>query len=516
MKWIYADNLEQWAETEILSRITLSELVSNLVRASSSRPNAFRFPTGDSAQIPGYDGSLESEGSPPHVPEGNSVWEFSTSADLPGKPSSDYQARTKEPRGRVPADTTFVFVTPRKWADGDKWAAERRAEKKWKDVRAIDAVDLEEWLECNPAVAARMARSWKLRLMPNHGVRSTDEFWDEYASRFNPSLTETVLLAGRTEQSSLLLQQLQGVPQSYLWQADSLDEAVAFGVAAIRLAEGDQRKYLESRTLVVETKEAAQQLANRTDLVFLLREGALDLSGLLARRSPVIVPVGRDQGAKGGNVLRRPHFGELADALKTMKFSDERAGQLARECGRSVTILSRRIPSASSSPPRWREDRRLIPALLAGAWSTRSDSDLDAVHLLTNEQSYGSYESTLLPYIGMSEDHPLERENDLWTMRAPVDAFVLLGFLISREDLKKFKEVVATVFGELDPALELPPDGRFYAGIRGKRMAHSEWLRSGLATTLLMMAEFHTEARFQTLTFLHRSSLTSWSPTSPD
>jgi hypothetical protein len=32
--------------------------------------------------------------------------------------------------------------------------------------------------------------------MPNTGVRSTDEFWDEYASRFGPPLTEQILLAG--------------------------------------------------------------------------------------------------------------------------------------------------------------------------------------------------------------------------------------------------------------------------------------------------------------------------------
>ena len=182
----------------------MSELVSSLVRASAPRPNSFRFPTGDSAQMHGYDGSLESEGAPPFVPEGNSVWEFSTQDGPAGKAEDDYQARITDPRGRVLAETSFVFVTPRKWESRDKWSLEKKSEKKWKDVRAIDAVDLEEWLERSPAVAARVA--WKLLgLMPSTGVRSTDEFWDEYASRFAPPLTEQVLLAGRAKQASSLL-----------------------------------------------------------------------------------------------------------------------------------------------------------------------------------------------------------------------------------------------------------------------------------------------------------------------
>lgn len=77
MKWIYAADLDRWAETSIASRTALSELVSSLVRASSPNPKAFRFPTGDSAQLPGYDGSLESEAHrrmfPPEIQFGSLV-----------------------------------------------------------------------------------------------------------------------------------------------------------------------------------------------------------------------------------------------------------------------------------------------------------------------------------------------------------------------------------------------------------------------------------------------------------
>lgn len=363
MKWIRADDLVRWAETSVASRTALSELVSSLVRASSPSPRSFRFPTVDSAQLPGYDGSLESEGAPPYIPAGASVWEFSTESGPLGKANRDYEARKKEPRAAVPNETTFIFVTPRKWPDADKWIKERNDEGFWKSVRVIDGVDLEAWLEMNPAVAARVARSL-LPLMPTHGARSTEEFWDEYSSRFEPPLAEAVLLAGRAEQSRLLLQQFQEMAHSHLWQADSLEEVVAFAVATIRHADSEERKYLEARTLVLDTKQAAQQLANRSDLVFLVRAGALDLAGLLGRRSPLVVPIGRDQSSSGANVLKRPHFDELAESLKTMGLPEKRAEHLARACGRSVTILARRIPSATSVSPGWSKDRQLIPALL--------------------------------------------------------------------------------------------------------------------------------------------------------
>jgi hypothetical protein len=65
-----------------------------------------------------------------------------------------------------------------------------KVEAVWKDVRCIDAVVLESWLDECPAVAARFART-KLGLMPQRGARSTDEFWDEFRHLFRPPLIAT-------------------------------------------------------------------------------------------------------------------------------------------------------------------------------------------------------------------------------------------------------------------------------------------------------------------------------------
>ena len=57
------------------------------------------------------------------------------------------------------ASPEVVFVTPRTWPT-DKlqdWLKKKKDLGDWKDVRVIDGVALEDWLERNPAVAARLA-----------------------------------------------------------------------------------------------------------------------------------------------------------------------------------------------------------------------------------------------------------------------------------------------------------------------------------------------------------------------
>lgn len=122
VNWITALHLKSWADA-VDSRATLSELASSLIRASVSKITSIRFPTGDSAQMPGYDGRLVcSEGSL-YVPEGESVWEFGTDLDYLNKANDDYRSRSEKPGAINTKDNTFVFVTP------DRGRAKRKHER---------------------------------------------------------------------------------------------------------------------------------------------------------------------------------------------------------------------------------------------------------------------------------------------------------------------------------------------------------------------------------------------------
>ena len=78
------------------------------------------------------------------MPEGTSAWELGANKAVKGKADGDYEKRTAAPLGIKPSESTFVFVTPRRWANKSKWATERKKEEQWRDVRAYDADDLEE------------------------------------------------------------------------------------------------------------------------------------------------------------------------------------------------------------------------------------------------------------------------------------------------------------------------------------------------------------------------------------
>lgn len=501
MKWITAIHLAPWA-AKIDARTALSRLVSDLVRASATKINFFRFPTDDSAQIPGYDGHLSAVGVPPYVPDGESIWEFGVDADYLKKANTDYKTRTETPGTVVPAETTFVFVTPHVWRRShmslEKWVRDKCAEKIWKDVRVIDGVALEAWLDERAAVAARFAR-YEMNLIPPTGARCIAEFWDEYASRFKPALTEQVLLCNREQQAKDLIEQLAGGgPRSILIRADSPDEVVAFAIAAIRSADPELHKFLEARTLILDSPDAARQLAMRPNMIFVPRSQALPLDGLLAQHNPTIVPLGAEgPSRRDATLLTRPPVHVLGKAIETMGIRSDPAYQLARKCGRSITILERLIPSASRSKPVWDNgDRTLIPALLAGGWDSNLTADQEILCELAGVKKYADYEKTLHPFLRFP-DPPIDQEGAVWKIRAPVDAFVHLAYLIGRGDLDTLQKIATTVFGEHDPSLDLPADDRAFTLDR-KQLKYSEWLREGLATTLLQIAVLHEEAGLKT------------------
>ena len=57
VKWVTAQDLQRWADT-IASRSDISQLVSDLIRASVTEISSIRFPTGDASQMRGWDGHL--------------------------------------------------------------------------------------------------------------------------------------------------------------------------------------------------------------------------------------------------------------------------------------------------------------------------------------------------------------------------------------------------------------------------------------------------------------------------
>jgi hypothetical protein len=494
MKWITASRLEQWAQT-LTSEVDLAGVVGDLIRASSSDITACRFPSGDKGRTRGFDGHLVSNISALNVPEGCSYWEFGTLKDYRQKAVNDLKARTAEIDLDIRKETTFVIVTPRTWDSSkqahkiESWIEARKREFIWKDIVVIDGVSLETWLQSCPAVAGWHAKN-TIKCAPLAGVRSTAEFWEEFAHRFNPMLTEEVLLCERSDASEQLVRTLLGHPDTIKLSADSPDEVVAFAIAAIRKAKPEVRLFLEARTLVIDTMAAGRELLVEDNLVFLLRDDAAQSPGQFAARGPTLVALGRQQRNGKGQALVRPSGHEMGMAMRTMGLPENEAITMARGCGRSLSALARRIPGGCSPLPNWSKNgTTALPAILAGAWDGTNELDQSILKVLAGTDDYFKYEKQLRPFLPES-DPAFDLEGSVWKVRAPMDAFIHAGHLLGQEHLGILRSVMTTVFG----TVEQNPDPDRLAGFLDKPLpAYSAWLRDGLATTLLLVAVWGKE-----------------------
>lgn len=204
MPWLFdANHMEHWADDRSAQDF-LPRLVRQLIHGLTDDLQRIVFPAGSSVQLGGWDGIVESPRSNEFVPPGVSGWELSTQKkDKKGKADEDYEKRSDEPGSLAPAESTFVFVTPRRWAGKSDWEKARKKEGVWRDVRVLDAEDLVAWLERTPPVAAWFAAQLG---HPVEIVRALSDFWASFKEATQPALSAELFLAGRKKQRTILSQ----------------------------------------------------------------------------------------------------------------------------------------------------------------------------------------------------------------------------------------------------------------------------------------------------------------------
>lgn len=191
-----ATDLDTWSN-RLDARGILPKLLLRLTYATADGIERIEFPSEEATQLGGWDGILKVTASSEFIPDGQSGWEIGTNRDIKGKADSDYEKRKADPLRLQPGDTTFVFVTPRRWGGKDKWVEARRAEGFWRDVRAYDADDLAAWLE-----RALGVHLWLSILIGKHPEGATDisNFWDDWADVTEPRISAELVISGRQDE----------------------------------------------------------------------------------------------------------------------------------------------------------------------------------------------------------------------------------------------------------------------------------------------------------------------------
>ena len=183
---IRARQIEDWAAGNLDARQQFPVLLRKLVHSTGRELRQVDFPGYDNAQRRGWDGWTEADSATPWIPEGWSGWEFGTDQDPRTKAEKDYAARIASVPQAERAKCTFVFVTPRNWHGKKEWAKEKNADGNWKAVRALDASDLEQWLE--ESIPGQMWLAEKIEL-PVKGFETLDQCWFRWSTVSEPHLT---------------------------------------------------------------------------------------------------------------------------------------------------------------------------------------------------------------------------------------------------------------------------------------------------------------------------------------
>ncbi len=489
-----AADLGQWAN-RLDAQGLLPKLVRRLILTTSSDITQIDVRSEEGIRYPGFDGIIEAGKGNAFVPMGISIWEMGVNQDPKGKAESDYTKRTEDPLGIYPLQTTFVFVTPRRWPGKEAWVKEKRMSGKWRDVLVCDADNLETWLELAPTV-----HTWISHLLGKDpgDIQALDTFWTNWREATQPPLSAELLISGRNEAAKRITDHLQETSGTLTVRADAQDEAIAFIAAAIENLPEGERDRLFARALIVESIQAWRQImTSEQPMVLLPTCKPSDLLQVTRRGHHVLLPAGREVVESSGMVILPPPVRQAAEkALQVMGLGQESASSLASLAHHSLLSLRRKLSLYPEvQQPNWASPdkaRALLPALLVGSWDEALEGDQQTIASLAG-RPYEEVAQDITRY-AQESDPPIRQVGSVWTLASKEDTWRLLARYLNKQNMKHFRNVTLDVFSTLDPALELSVDKRWMASAMGKSRPHSMHLREGLADTLVLMATRASDA----------------------
>ena len=485
-----ASDLNDWA-----SRREAQELLPRLIRhllRSTPGATGLSVRAGEGIGVPGWDGRADGGAGTAYMPRGPSCWELGTSEDPRDQAQDNYRKRTADPQGATPVSTAFVFVTLRRWGqkdhkdDKDAWVQARQAEGRWREVVALDADDLEGWLEAAPDVHIWLSERMGRRPFE---VQTLDRWWESWSTQTRPPLPAELLLAGRCHQARELRRTLQGAADVIGLRAGARDEAIAF-LAASLIVPDEPEAYLPgddplSAVLVISTPQTWARLArSRSHNILVPTFDAADAAAAVDGGHSVIVPMGSSDRQNRASLELPPLArDEARQALQTSGWSFERANRHAAQARRSLQSLRRELAvNPLVSRPGWTRHPvadLFASLMLVGSWSAESDDDCGMVAAAA-DRKYADLDRTLVEWAA-TEDPPFRYSAGTWRLAASLDAWTLLRPSLTRDDLARWHDAALRVLSEPDPALELSVVDRPFAAIHGVQRRWSKNLRWGLA-----------------------------------
>lgn len=486
---ITAIEISRWG-LELDSRALFPALLRKLIAPLGDGIISIDFPAYDQSQKPGWDGQLETSKASPWVPLGQSVWEFGCNKSPQDKANTDYQKRTKETPLKQRRTKTYVFVTPHNWEGKDDWIKTRKSKKQWKDVVALDATNLENWVEYS-----LQAQSFLLECLDrkHKAISSLETIWSEWADICEPVFPHSLFKSSAASLASKLTPWLQNQPNSpFVVQANTTDEALAC-VASMFMSQDGVKGHLDRAIQIVDATGINTLRKTTTPMIVIIGNPDIEMKvadlpqyhhTIIARNKSLMY----DDPDYAVDILNSFEF---SDALREFGFNTAEIDRLSATSGGSLTVLRREwatIPQIKR--PHWVTQidaaRVIASVALLGAWNAVNDADKFILSYFANVDDYDQIEQDVA-FLTEMEDSPLWRISQIRGVSSKIDALAATSHLVTDSIMDRFFEVAYAVLAEDDPSLDLPEEERWFAGIHNKVRQHSPVLRRSIRDTLTLL-----------------------------
>ncbi len=494
---ITATRIADWAKTKEAQAL-LPRLVRQLIHAGGNLTQA-AFPSGDSTGLPGWDGELKSDHSTAWIPKGKSFWEFSCEGNVTTKANEDYAKRTKQTTRKARAKATFIMVTARRWPQKGKWLTRKVRTKEWREIRAYDADDLEQWLEQTPAVALWFAEKLGIH---GPGVESIEKHWRDWAEQSDPSISREALLVDRQDTRDRFLEDVQrcldiNEPKPFIIKADSIEEGSAFVCAALLMhaqfsvtslvvTQPDGWGYVDQNPALKVVIAAGPEVARKPTC----RDGLVVIIPHLIGGTSSSLHGMEEKDSRTSLSIERPSIYEFERALSSIGIDDALSKRLAVSTGRSWSVFRRhRAVNPAIRKPLWLDMPQasaLSTLCLLGGWSAEKSADREIVAQISG-RPYEDIDRDLR-YVALVNDAPVLMIGRIWKAKSPLELLDLIGGRITSDQLDHFFQMAKSILATPDPQLDLPDKDRHAAQIYGKVRAESALLIETLCDTLVKLA----------------------------
>ncbi|WP_143222649.1 hypothetical protein [Actinomyces oris] len=485
---ITADDLNSWPDNDARNaQENFPRLIRKLLHETPG-VSAVSARAGNGVNVPGYDGAAQSDKTVSVLPSGSLIFEFGTDKKVASKASEDFHKRANQ---NDAAGHVFVFATPRRWSGKDKWLEERRSEGKFANVWALDADDLEAWLEMLPS--SHYWISEHLGKQPDE-ARTLEQWWGSFHQATQPELPLSMFIAGRESTRDKLRELLAKAPRTITIQADWRNDCLAFIYASLAADAEDELSALDQSVIIVKSSGIWNRIARQAGKSILIPafDGA-ETKPAIDNGHYVIKIVDREQVVYGKVDVKLPRVSrpDVQSLLNDCEINFQKANHLAGLARRNMPSFVRALTrDAAIQTPMWATDTSasMLAALtLVGAWNANNDKDTQAIAELVGSD-YDTVTSLCQQRAG-GNDPVMSRSGSAWRFASLEEAFRCLSSKITDGVVERWKQLVLDVLGEANPSYGLNPLEKVEQQLNQltSQVQYSEELKSGIVRSLAMV-----------------------------